>query len=85
MVEPSDRWGKTLIPMALQNLTAKYPELEIQVNYTILPYNDAREHMLEAMSNRNTGKNFAVMLGSSWSWPTSFPLSQDKILNNKLE
>ena len=52
LVEPSDRWEKTLIPMALQNLTARYPELDIQVNYTILPYNDAREHMLEAMSNK---------------------------------
>ena len=53
LVEPGDRWEKTLIPMALQNLTARYPELEIQVNYTILPYNDAREHMLEAMSNKS--------------------------------
>ena len=34
-------------------LKAKYPELEIRVSYTILPYNDAREHMLEAMSNTN--------------------------------
>ena len=39
--------------MALQNLRAKYPELEIQVNYTILPYNGAREQMLEAMSNQS--------------------------------
>jgi multiple sugar transport system substrate-binding protein len=53
LVEPGDRWEKALIPMALQNLRAKYPELEIQVNYTILPYNDAREHMLEAMSNQS--------------------------------
>jgi multiple sugar transport system substrate-binding protein len=53
LVEPRDRWEKALIPMALQNLKAKYPELEIQVNYTILPYNDAREHMLEAMSNKS--------------------------------
>ena len=34
-------------------LKAKYPELEIRVSYTILPYNVAREHMLEAMSNTN--------------------------------
>ena len=53
LVEPGDRWEKALIPMALQNLRAKYPELEIQVNYTILPYNGAREQMLEAMSNQS--------------------------------
>jgi multiple sugar transport system substrate-binding protein len=53
LVEPGDRWEKALIPMALQNLRAKYPELEIQVNYTILPYNDAREQMLKAMSNQS--------------------------------
>ena len=37
LVEPRDRWEDVLIPMALQNLTAKHPELDIQVNYTILP------------------------------------------------
>jgi multiple sugar transport system substrate-binding protein len=53
LVEPRDRWEKVLIPMALQNLTTKYPELDIQVNYTILPYNDAREQMLKAMGNHS--------------------------------
>jgi len=53
LVEPGDRWEKALIPMALQNLTAKYPELDIQINYTILPYNDAREQMLKAMNNQS--------------------------------
>ena len=53
LVEPGDRWEKALIPMALQNLTAKYPELDIQINYTILPYNGAREQMLKAMSNQS--------------------------------
>jgi hypothetical protein len=41
--------GKALIPMALQNLTARHPELDIQVNYTILPYDNAREQMLKAL------------------------------------
>ena len=45
---------KAIIPMALQNLTTKYPELDIQVNYTILPYNDAREQMLKAMGNHSS-------------------------------
>ena len=53
LVEPGNRWEKALIPMALQNLTAKYPELDIQINYTILPYNGAREQMLKAMSNQS--------------------------------
>jgi multiple sugar transport system substrate-binding protein len=53
LVEPKDRWEKTLIPMALQNLTAKYPELDIQVDYTILPYNIAREQMLKALGNNS--------------------------------
>jgi multiple sugar transport system substrate-binding protein len=54
LVEPRDRWEKALIPMALQNLSTKYPELDIQVNYTILPYNDAREQMLKAMGNHSS-------------------------------
>jgi multiple sugar transport system substrate-binding protein len=53
LVEPKDRWEKALIPTALKNLTAKHPELDIQVNYTILPYNDAREQMLKAMDNHS--------------------------------
>jgi multiple sugar transport system substrate-binding protein len=55
LVEPRDRWEKSLIPMALQNLTAKYPELDIKVNYTILPYNIAREQMLKLLGN-NSGE-----------------------------
>lgn len=54
LVEPKDRWENALIPRALQNLTTKYPELDIQVNYTILPYNDAREQMLKAMGNHSS-------------------------------
>jgi len=53
LVEPKDRW-KTLIPMALQKLTSKHPDLDIQINYTILPYNDAREQMLKAMGKSST-------------------------------
>jgi hypothetical protein len=53
LVEPKDRWEKSLIPMAVQNLTAKHPELDIQVNYTVMPYNDAREQMLNALANHS--------------------------------
>jgi multiple sugar transport system substrate-binding protein len=53
LVEPKDRWEKSLIPMAVQNLTAKHPELDIQVNYTVVPYNYAREQMLKALGNHS--------------------------------
>ena len=53
LVEPGDRWEKALIPTALQNLRVKNPELDIHVNYTILPYNNAREQMLEALGNNS--------------------------------
>jgi multiple sugar transport system substrate-binding protein len=53
LVEPRERWEKSLIPMALQNLSAKHPELDIHVNYTILPYNVAREQMLKALENNS--------------------------------
>jgi multiple sugar transport system substrate-binding protein len=32
---------------------AKHPELDIQVNYTVTPYNDAREQMLKALGNHS--------------------------------
>lgn len=53
LVEPRDRWEEALIPMAIQNLTAKHPELDIQVNYTILPYDIAREQMLKSLGNNS--------------------------------
>jgi multiple sugar transport system substrate-binding protein len=53
LVEPGDRWEKALIPTALQNLRVKHPELDIHVNYTILPYNIAREQMLKALGNNS--------------------------------
>jgi multiple sugar transport system substrate-binding protein len=52
-VDPKDRWDM-LIPMALQNLTAKHPELDIEINYTVLPYNDARDKMLKTMANQTS-------------------------------
>lgn len=49
-VEPADRW-KDLIPSALQELRTRHPNLDIEVNYTIYPYNDARTQILKSMSN----------------------------------
>jgi multiple sugar transport system substrate-binding protein len=50
-VEPEDRW-KTLIPAALKELRTRHPDLDIQMNYTIYPYNDARAQMLKSMAKR---------------------------------
>ncbi len=52
-VDPKDRWDM-LIPMALQDLTAKHPELNIEINYTVLPYNDARDEMLNTVANQTS-------------------------------
>ena len=50
-VDPEDRW-KTLIPSALNELRTRHPNLDIQINYTVYPYNDARSQMLKSMTNR---------------------------------
>ena len=52
-VDPKDRWDM-LFPIALQDLTAKHPELDIEINYTVLPYNDARDKMLKTMANQTS-------------------------------
>jgi multiple sugar transport system substrate-binding protein len=53
LVEPRERWDM-LISMALQDLRAKHPNLDIQINYTTLEYNDARMQMLNTMANRTS-------------------------------
>ena len=52
-VEPEDRW-KDLNSIALQELRTRHPNLDIQMNYTIYPYNDARTQMLKSMANETT-------------------------------
>ena len=53
LVEPRDRWDM-LISMALQNLRAKHPDYDIQINYTTIKYNDARTQMLNSMANQTS-------------------------------
>ena len=53
LVEPTERWDM-LISMALQDLRAKHPDLDIQINYTTLEYNDARMYMLNTLANRTS-------------------------------
>jgi multiple sugar transport system substrate-binding protein len=53
LVEPRERWDM-LVSMALQDLRAKHPERDIQINYTTFDYNDARMQMLNTMANRTS-------------------------------
>jgi multiple sugar transport system substrate-binding protein len=53
LVKPRERWDM-LISVALQDLRAKHPNLDIQINYTTLEYNDARMQMLNTMANRTS-------------------------------
>ena len=49
-VDPEDRW-KSLMPSALDELRTRHPNLNIQINYTVFPYNDARTQMLKSLAN----------------------------------
>jgi len=52
-VEPDDRW-KSLVPSAMKELRLRHPNLNIQINYTVYPYNDARVQMLNSLANKNS-------------------------------
>ena len=51
LVEPKDRWD-SLIPAALLHLRAAHPDLDIKINYTVLPYDAARGQLLRAIANQ---------------------------------
>jgi multiple sugar transport system substrate-binding protein len=49
LAEPHERWN-TLIPNALQILQERHPDISIDINYTVLPYEDSHsimENMLQ--------------------------------------
>lgn len=52
-VEPDDRW-KSLVHSAMNELRLRHPNLDIQINYTVYPYNDARVQMLNSLANKNS-------------------------------
>ena len=52
-VDPGDRW-KSLLPSALNELRSRHSDLNIQINYTVYPYNDARVQMLNTLGNKNS-------------------------------
>ena len=62
-VDPDDRWNM-LIPPALNELRMRHPNLNIQMNYTVLPYNDARTQMLKSMANGTS--NDLISLDQIW-------------------
>jgi multiple sugar transport system substrate-binding protein len=45
------RW-KTLLGPAMQELKARHPDMNIELNYTTYPYDQARMHMLNALTNQ---------------------------------
>jgi multiple sugar transport system substrate-binding protein len=49
--DPGDpeRWSP-LLQQSIQELNAKHPELDININYTTYPYDKTREQLLKAMS-----------------------------------
>lgn len=46
-----DRW-KTLIQPAIEELRSKHPDLDIKINYSAYPYDQAKKQMLDAISNQ---------------------------------
>jgi multiple sugar transport system substrate-binding protein len=46
------KWD-TLLQPAIQELKARHPDLNIQINYTTTPYNKTRTHLLDALGNKS--------------------------------
>ena len=53
VVEPEKRW-KTLFGSALEKMRERHPELQIDVNYSVLPYFEAQKRILESQDNNRT-------------------------------
>lgn len=53
VVEPEKRW-KTLFAEAIKKLNEKHPELKIDVNYTVLPYFEARKQILDSQKDNKS-------------------------------
>lgn len=46
------KWDGLLQP-AIQELKARHPDLNIQLNYTTTPYNQTRTHLLDVLGNKS--------------------------------
>lgn len=51
VAEPKDRWD-ILFKAAQQKLNEKHPDMDIKVDYTVLPYDATRTQILTAMAGR---------------------------------
>jgi multiple sugar transport system substrate-binding protein len=63
--EPKDRWDM-LVKGALDELRQRHPEVDIQINYTVLPYNITREQMLKALSSPDESGIDLVSVDQIW-------------------
>jgi multiple sugar transport system substrate-binding protein len=46
-----ERW-KALIQPAIEEMRTKHPDLDLEINYTAYPYDQAKKEMLDAISNQ---------------------------------
>ena len=53
LVEPKPRWDM-LLNIAMQKLQERHPDMNIQINYTVLPYDVSRTKMLNLLGNRSS-------------------------------
>jgi multiple sugar transport system substrate-binding protein len=53
LVEPKPRWDM-LLNSAMQKLQERHPDMDIQINYTVLPYDVSRTKMLNLLGNRSS-------------------------------
>jgi multiple sugar transport system substrate-binding protein len=53
LVEPKPRWDM-LLKSAMQKLQERHPDMNIQINYTVLPYDVSRTKMLNSLGNRSS-------------------------------
>jgi multiple sugar transport system substrate-binding protein len=50
--EPKERWD-ILVEKALEKLNEIYPDKNIQIEYSVLPYSDTRTQILTAMAGKS--------------------------------
>jgi multiple sugar transport system substrate-binding protein len=53
LVEPKPTWDM-LLKSAMQKLQERHPDMNIQINYTVLPYDVSRTKMLNLLGNRSS-------------------------------
>jgi multiple sugar transport system substrate-binding protein len=53
LVKPQPRWDM-LLKSAMQKLQERHPDMNIQINYTVLPYDVSRTKMLNLLGNRSS-------------------------------